>query len=146
MVNIAMGAIVESAACQAAAMMSKLKAGETMGANPYTLFWGQVSSSFAGAFIAGLFFRYVMCGKLIEADPKSRFKMPGAYMFLEAAKLALNGGLPSHATDGAVVVGIIFCITAALKIRFDGQTWVDWLPSGTAFATGESGTTQPVRD
>jgi hypothetical protein len=74
---------------------------------------------------------------MTELVSKPKFKMPGAHMFLVAAKLALNDGLPKHAMEGAAVIGIVFWITAALKIWFADKAWVIWIPSGTAFATGE---------
>jgi uncharacterized oligopeptide transporter (OPT) family protein len=136
-VNIAMGAIVESAACQAGAMMSKLKAGEAVGANPDTLFWAHMSGSLVGALVASLFFQYLMSRKTTKVVSNTKFKMPGAHMFLVAAKLALNDDLPKHAVEGAALIGIGFSIIAALKIRFADKAWVDWIPSGTTFAIGE---------
>lgn len=136
-VNIAMGAVVESAACQAATMMSKLKAGAAVGADPDTLFWGQLSGSLFGALVASVVFQYLVNRKTANSKPASKFNMPGAHMFLMTARVALNAGLPKHSYWAATFLGSVFWIVAALKECWSDKSWVRWIPSGTSFATGE---------
>lgn len=137
-INLIVGAIAESGACEAADLMCDLKAGHLLRASPNDLLKGQLLGSLAGAFVASS--SYALFTRSYLPKPGTAVapvEMPSAHMWFEAAKLCAGKGLPEEAVRVSIIMAVVFATTATAKIGFSEAWWVCLIPDGVSFAMGE---------
>lgn len=127
------GSIAEAGATQSGDIVSDLRLGHLVGADPQAQLYGQLIGCFAGAFMSGAFYKLYTSA---YAVPGTLFQVPVAYMALMAARLVTGKGLPSHVFEFGLSFGIFFFLAAVVKIRYAKERWHHFIPSGTAFAVG----------
>ncbi|KIX03097.1 uncharacterized protein Z518_06647 [Rhinocladiella mackenziei CBS 650.93] len=140
-INLLAGAVSESGALQAGDMLQDLKAGHLIGASPKAQFYGQMIGSVVGAFISAAIYKLYVS---VYQVPGELFDIPTAYVWIFTARLVTGKGLPPMAWQFAIVAGIIFTITTALRIYLlahrDDKPWCralnPWIPGGIAVAVG----------
>lgn len=101
---------------------------------PRAIFYSQLIGSFAGTLVATFVYRIYTSTKKLPSD---EFGMPDAHLWLVAARLIYQQGLPPRAFDfaiGAFVLGAAFSI---LRILGTKRWWRDLVPSGVALAIGK---------
>lgn len=104
---------------------------------PRAVFYGQLLGSFAGTLIATFVYKLYTYAKRI---PSQEFGVPDAHLWLVAAKLIYQQGLPPWALSfatGAFAIGAAFSI---LKILGENSWWRDLVPSAVAMAIGKEHT------
>ena len=139
-INLIAGGIAESGACQAADFVCTLKAGHLLGASPMNILQGQVIGCVFGALVAPL--AYML---FTSSDPnhsgmtQTRFGMPSAHMWFEAAKQSLSDRkFPEMALETSIGIALSFLVIAGTRIFFTEASWVGiCLPNGVSFALGK---------
>ena len=132
--NLLLSGAVETGASQASQQMGGLKTAYMTKTAPRTIFYGQMIGSLAGTIIATLVYRIYTSVKTIPSD---EFGVPDAHLWLVAAKLIYQQGLPPRALDfatGAFFIGAAFSM---LRILASNRWWQYLVPSSIAMAIGE---------
>lgn len=132
--NLLLGCVVEAGASQASQQIGGLKTAYMTRTAPRAIFYSQIIGSFAGSLIATLVYKIYTSVKEI---PNEEFGIPEAHMWLAAARLIYQQGLPARALDfaiGAFLIGAVFSI---LRILGSNHWWRGLVPSGVAIAIGK---------
>ena len=141
--NLLLGGVVGAGASQALQQMCGLKTAYMTKTAPRAIYYSQMIGSFAGTLIATLVYKIYTSVKKI---PSEEFGIPDAHMWLVAARLIYQRGLPPRALDftvGAFVIGAAFSI---LRILGSNRWWRDLVPSSVAMAIGKKRTLIPAAD
>ena len=132
--NLILSNVVEAGASQASQQIGGLKTAYMTRTAPRAIFYSQMIGSFAGAVIATLVYKIYTSVKTI---PNEEFGIPEAHMWLVAARLIYQQGLPTRALDfaiGAFLIGAVFSI---LRILGSNHWWRGFVPSSVAIAIGK---------
>lgn len=135
--NLILSNVVEARALQASQQIGGLKTAYMTRTAPRAIFYSQMIGSFAGPLITTLIYKIYTSVKVI---PNEEFGIPEAHMWLVAARLIYQQGLPTRALDfaiGAFLIGAVFSI---LRILGSNRWWRSLVPSGVAIATGKKNT------
>ncbi|KAF8984201.1 hypothetical protein BGZ46_008611 [Entomortierella lignicola] len=147
--NIVAGGIAEAGAQQAGDLMQDLKTGHLLGASPRAQFYAQLIGSLASVFIStGVYKLYAHAYPL----PGPQFQVPTAKVWLDLARLVNGHSLPYNTTPFIWGFAAFFAILTLINVYYsdvaflksrnaDGSLrrrprWVNFLPSGIAFAIG----------
>ncbi|WRT69026.1 uncharacterized protein IL334_006009 [Kwoniella shivajii] len=134
--NIIAGGVAEAGAQQAGDLMQDLKTGHLLRASPRSQFYGQMIGSLASVFVSTAGYKFYTSTYQI---PGPQFAVPSAGIWLNLARLLNNGHLPLHVIPFMISFGLIFAIISAIKAfkkYLPPYRWIDYLPSGIAFAVG----------
>ncbi|WWC73114.1 uncharacterized protein I206_107080 [Kwoniella pini CBS 10737] len=134
--NIIAGGVAEAGAQQAGDLMQDLKTGHLLKASPRSQFYGQMIGSLASVFVATAGYKFYTSTYEI---PGPQFAVPSAGIWLNLARLLNNGHLPAHVIPFMFSFGLIFAAISALKAfkkYLPEYKWINYLPSGIAFAVG----------
>lgn len=133
--NLLLGGIVEAGASQSAQQMAGLKTAYRTKTAPRAIYYGQMIGSFVGIFIATLVYRIYTSVKNV---PSAAFGIPDAHMWVVAARLIYQQGLPSRALGFATAAFVMGAVFGVLQILGSKYWWRDIVPSGLAMGIGKS--------
>ena len=133
--NLLLAGAVETVASQASQHIGGLKTAYMTRTPPRAVLYSQIIGTVAGTLVATLAYRLYTSTKKI---PSSELGVPDAYVWLVAAKLFRQEGLPDAALEFAIAASVLGGILCVLKILGDKHWWKNWVPSPVAMAVGES--------
>ncbi|KAL8831926.1 MAG: hypothetical protein Q9170_005088 [Blastenia crenularia] len=132
--NLLLSGVVEAGASQASQQMGGLKTAYMTKTPPRAIFFGQMIGSIFGTLIATLVYRiYTSAGKI----PSTEFGIPDGRLWLVAARLVYQQGLPPQAFKFAIGAFAFGAALSILRILALKRWWKDFLPSGIAMAIGK---------
>jgi uncharacterized oligopeptide transporter (OPT) family protein len=135
--NLLLGGVVEAGASQASQQMGGLKTAYMTKTAPRAIYYSQIIGSFAGSLIATLVYKIYTSVKKI---PSQEFGIPEAHMWLVAARLIYQQGLPPGVMSFAIGAFAIGAALGVLRILGSNRWWRDLAPSGVAIAIGKQRT------
>ncbi len=125
-INLMSANITAGAATSAADLLTDLKSGYLLGANPRRQFLAQFAGIFSGTFVTVLCFRVLVPTASVLGD---KFKAPSAMTWMAVAKLLSNGISSLGAVKGwsilvGGVIGVVLPLLSKLLPKYE-----KWIPS-----------------
>ncbi|KID83615.1 oligopeptide transporter [Metarhizium guizhouense ARSEF 977] len=132
-INLLSAAVAQAGANQSGDLSYDFKVGHLVGARPDIQTWGQIIGSIVGAFVSCSIYRLYASQYTI---PGPLFRVPSSFLVLSTARLLMGRGLPEGVAPFALGAAILSAAGTVVKMRYSGQWWEKFLPSGVAFAIG----------
>lgn len=141
--NLLLGGLVESGASQASQHMGGQRTAYMTETAPRAVFYGQMIGTFIGTLVATLAYRVYTTAREF---PSKEFEVPDAHVWLVAARLIHQQGLPDKAMEFTIVAFVVGAGLSALRILGRPYWWAILVPSGVAMAIGKLRTLLVVID
>ncbi|AMD21291.1 HER012Wp [Eremothecium sinecaudum] len=132
LINLVSGAVAEAGAQQAGDLMQDLKTGHLLGASPRAQFLAQLIGGTWSIILSSIV--YLFYNKVYDI-PNEQFKIPTAVVWIDCARLVTGAGLPDHALECSLVLGVIFAFFSLIKNCLN-KKWTVYIPSGVATGVG----------
>lgn len=132
--NLLLGGVVEAGASQASQQMGGLKTAYITQTPPRVVFFSQIIGSLVGTVIATGVYRIYTSVKTI---PSEELDIPEAGLWLVAARVIYQQGLPPRALAFATAAFMVGAALSSLRALGSNRWWKDLVPSGIAMALGK---------
>lgn len=137
LINLVAGGIAEAGAQQAGDLMQDLKTGYLIGASPKAQFIAQLFGTLYSVFLSS--FIYKVFNSVYEI-PSKTFRIPAAAVWIDCSRLVTGKGLPPHALEFCIILGVLFGIISIVKNTIPKKSkyhkYLVYLPNGVAVGIG----------
>ncbi|RKP32378.1 OPT superfamily oligopeptide transporter [Metschnikowia bicuspidata] len=137
LINLVVGGIAEAGAQQAGDLMQDLKTGYLIGASPKAQFIAQLVGTLYSVFLSS--FIYKVFNSVYEI-PSKTFRIPTAVVWIDCSRLVTGKGLPPHALEFCIILGVLFGIISIVKNTIPKKSkyykYLVYLPNGVAVGIG----------
>lgn len=126
---------MEAGASQASQQMGGLKTAYMTRTPAVAIYYGQMIGSFFGILMATLVYR-IYTG--LQRIPSNELSIPDAHLWLVAARLIYQQGLPPRALTFALWAFLFGATFSVIRIIGSNRWWRAYVPSGIAMAIGKA--------